>query len=76
MAFQRGAPRFGGHRLSVSIDDVICKAATGKAILVVIEGEEYWIPQSQVDDDSEVWEKDDEGTLVISDWIAEQKGIG
>jgi hypothetical protein len=62
--------------LSVSIDDVICKAATGKAILVVIEGEEYWIPQSQVDDDSEVWEKDDEGTLVISDWIAEQKGIG
>lgn len=62
--------------MSVSIDDVICKAATAKAILVVIEDEEYWIPQSQVDDDSEVWEKDDEGTLVISDWIAEQKGLG
>lgn len=62
--------------MSVSIDDVVCKAATDKAILVVIEGEEYWIPQSQIDDDSEVWKKDDEGTLVISDWIAEQKGIG
>jgi len=61
--------------MSVHIDDVLCKAATAKAILVVIEDEEYWIPISQVDDDSEVFMKDDEGTLIITDWIAKEKGL-
>ena len=62
-------------KLNVEFEDVLCKAASPKAILVVIEGTEYWIPQSQVDDDSEVWAKGDEGTLVITEWIAMQKGI-
>lgn len=61
--------------MHVRIDDVICTAATDKAILVLIEGEQYWIPQSQIDDESEVWRKGDEGTLVISEWIAYEKGI-
>jgi hypothetical protein len=61
--------------MKVHIDDVLCINSTAKACLVLIEGEEYWIPQSQIDDDSEVWEKNDEGTLVISEWIAEQKGL-
>lgn len=34
-----------------------------------------WIPKSQIDDDSEVWQKNQEGDLVISEWIAHQKGI-
>lgn len=59
----------------VSIDNVFCKTETPKALLVVIDGDEYWIPQSQIDDDSEVYRQDDKGTLVISEWIAEQKGI-
>jgi hypothetical protein len=61
--------------MKVTIDDVICKAETDRAILVEIEGDDFWIPQSQVDDDSEVWRKGDEGTLVITEWIAKQKGI-
>lgn len=56
--------------MAVSIDDVVCIWETDNAIKVIIEGDEYWIPQSHVDDDSEVWKKGDEGTLVISDWIA------
>lgn len=42
------------------------------------ESKDRWIPWSQVDDDSEIMEasnKGDEGDLVISDWIAEKKGL-
>jgi len=62
-------------KINVTIEDVLCKASTDKAILAVIEGKEYWIPQSQIDDDSEVWGGGDEGTLVITEWIAMEKGI-
>jgi hypothetical protein len=64
-----------GCKVKVSIDDVFCKSTTAQAALLVIDGDEYWIPQSQIEDESEVWKKGDEGTLVISEWIAEQKGI-
>lgn len=62
--------------MSVTIDDVVCKAETASAILVVVDGDEIWIPQSQVDDDSEVYSKGDEGALVITDFIADKKGLG
>jgi Ser-tRNA(Ala) deacylase AlaX len=52
-----------------------CVRATSKAILVDVDGEEVWIPQSQVHDDSEVWRAGDEGKLVISEWIAKRKGL-
>lgn len=45
------------------------------AIKVDIDGKLYWIPQSQVDDDSEIWQNGQEGTLVISEWIAKEKGL-
>lgn len=61
--------------MHVRIDDAICTAATDKAILVLIEGRQYWIPQSQIGVESEVWRKGDEGTLVINEWIAYVKGI-
>ncbi len=61
--------------MSVRLDDVVCKHSSDDAILVVIEGDEYWIPNSQVHDDSEVWRKGDEGELVITDWWAEKKGL-
>jgi len=50
-------------------------AESEKAIKVVIDGEAHWIPQSQIHDDSEVWKKGDEGELVVTQWIAEQKGL-
>lgn len=59
----------------VSFDNVQVKAASDKALLCVIEGEEYWIPQTQIDDDSEVYKKGDEGKLVVNRWIAKQKGL-
>lgn len=59
----------------VSIEDVVVLRATDKAILCSIDGDEVWIPKSQVDDDSEVWQDGDEGTLVISAWLAKVKGL-
>ena len=58
------------------IERAKCTAATGKAILIEasVLDEPTWIPQSQITDDSEVWKVGDEGTLDVTDWLAEQKG--
>ena len=60
-----------------SVPNVWCIKQTDKAICV--EAHEVqpgltWIPKSQIHDDSEVWKPDQDGTLIISDWLAERKG--
>lgn len=62
-------------REKVRLDDANVIRATEKAILVEVGGEEMWVPQSQIDDDSEVWEERQEGTLIVSEWWAERKGL-
>jgi hypothetical protein len=51
------------------------KRETEKALLVEIGGEELWIPKSQIHDDSEVYREGDTGKLVITEWIAREKGL-
>lgn len=58
-----------------SFPDVTCVRQSDAAILCCIDGKEIWIPQSQVDDSSEVYEAGQEGELVVSQWIAEQKKL-
>jgi len=55
---------------------VACRRESEKAILVEIPelSGEFWIPQSQITADSEVWREGDLGTLTVTDWYAEQKG--
>jgi len=61
---------------TVRIEDCEIIKATDKAVLVRIGGEvEKWIPQSQIDDDSEVWKEGDKGDLVIKAWFAEKEGL-
>ena len=62
--------------MPVEIHDCECIAETEKAILVEINewGEEDWVPKSQIHDDSEVYEKDTSGTLIVSGWFAREKG--
>ena len=57
--------------------DVVAKRDTGKALLVVIEGEEKWIPQSVIHPDSEVFDADENstGTLIVKRWWAEKEGL-
>lgn len=63
-------------RESVTIEGVTALRATEAALLVEIDGAQVWIPQSQIDDESEVWEPGQEGDLIVSKWIADQKGFG
>lgn len=60
---------------TVDFSNVVAKHETEAAILCVVDGKEVWIPKSQIDDSSEVKEDGDEGTLVVSEWIAEQKDL-
>lgn len=50
--------------------------ATDKALFCEINEEDHWIPRSQIDDSSEVYEEGHEGELVVSQWIADEKGLG
>ena len=60
---------------TVEFSNVTVEAETEKAILCLIDGDKHWIPKNQIDDDSEVYKKGTEGTLVITEWIATQKGL-
>jgi len=54
-----------------------CTKETEKAILVEakdLPDGQAWIPKSVIDDDSEVYEKGHEGTLVVKSWFAEREG--
>lgn len=59
----------------VTFDDVEALKETEAALLVAIDGEEHWIPKSQIHDDSEVWAEGDTGTLAITQWLATQKKL-
>lgn len=68
------------------IDDVLCTKESRAAILVVLDRDdprrrrEVWVPKSQVDDDSEVFNARADGCgpgrLVVSRWFAEKEGLG
>jgi hypothetical protein len=58
-----------------TFEDIKCHRDTPDAILVRVEGKEVWIPKSHIHDDSEVFKKGTDGRLIISQWIAEQKGL-
>ncbi len=48
---------------------------TDLGLLCIIDGDEVWIPISQITSDSEVTENGDEGTLAVKEWIAIEKGL-
>jgi hypothetical protein len=57
------------------VDHVKAVRETAKALVVLIAGEQHLIPKSQIDADSEVWAPGDEGTLVIPEWLAVDRGL-
>ena len=57
--------------------EVFCErveAESDKAILCVTECGTEWIPKSQISPDSEVWKKGQNGSLIITEWMADKKG--
>lgn len=62
---------------SVKIENVKAIKATEKALLCEIEGAEHWVPQSQITEDSDVYNarENNEGTLVVTHWWADKNGF-
>jgi hypothetical protein len=61
---------------TVFVDGVRCIGETDKAVHVLFDdGEKAWIPKSHLrTGDNEIKEQDDQGLLVISTWLAREKG--
>jgi hypothetical protein len=56
--------------------EVRLKKVTEKAYLCRIDGNDHWIPRSQInEDESEVSAEGDVGVLSMSEWIAQEKGL-
>lgn len=63
-------------------DDRVCLGygrslyVTERAIKIYLNeyDDEVWFPHTHIHDDSEVWEAGQEGEVVVTKWIAEQKG--
>ena len=45
------------------------------ALMVEVEGEIHWVPVSLIDDDSECYAPHTDGTLIIPEWLAIEKGL-
>ena len=65
-----------GKEDDYQMENATCTKATAKALLIESDelDTEEWVPLSQVSDDSEVMDEGDEGLLVVTAWIASQKG--
>jgi len=59
----------------ICVEDASCEKETGAAILVEIDGESVWVPKSQIHEDSEVYEEDTSGNLIVSKWWGKEKGL-
>jgi len=59
----------------VSIPNVVCLRESQKALQVLVGEQEMWIPKTQIRPTSGVLYDGDRGTLVVSAWIAGEKGL-
>lgn len=50
-----------------------CTRETDKALLMFDGTEEFWVPRSQIHDDSEVYEANTDGKLVVTEWFAKKR---
>lgn len=58
-----------------TFEDCVSLRETEKALLVDISGiGETWVPKSQIHADSEVYEPNQEGALVVMEWFADRLG--
>ena len=55
--------------------EVECKRVreSDAAVLIEVDGEEHWIPHSQIE--SMHFNMHERGSIVMTDWIAEKKGL-
>lgn len=51
------------------------KAETDAAFLCVVNGDDHWIPKSQIESPEDYGRFDEGITMLITLWIADQKGL-
>lgn len=56
--------------IDIVVDEVLYE--TDLAILVLCDEEEIWLPKSQLEEWPDIGE---EGTVIMTEWIAEEKGL-
>jgi hypothetical protein len=59
--------------IHLDVDKIV--RATDKALLLRIDGEEYWIPLSQIAGPDDYDEGDEDCTVSVTEWIAREKGL-
>ena len=59
--------------IKVEYDDIL--RATDKAVLVLIDDEELWLPNSQIDADYSKEVGQGAGSMHVTEWIANEKGL-
>lgn len=59
--------------VEIEIDE--CLKTTDKAALLLIDGDECWVPFSQIEDNGDDLCEGYSGTLYLTRWICEQKDI-
>ncbi|MCA9529420.1 MAG: hypothetical protein KC543_04715 [Myxococcales bacterium] len=65
----------GDESETVVIHGVDARRETALALLVNIDGDDVWIPKSQIVAGSDVCEAGDSGDLEITAWFAEKEGL-
>jgi hypothetical protein len=48
---------------------------TDKAFLCLIDGEQHWIPKSQVSDPDDYYAGDKDCCISVTEWLAKEKGL-
>lgn len=56
-------------------DGVTVVHETAAALLCLIDGVKHWIPKKCIDEDSDVYKMGTDGTLIVSMWLAVEKGL-
>jgi hypothetical protein len=64
----------GSRYVHLEVEKIVRE--TDAAFLLLIDGEEYWIPKSQVADPDEYQAGDEGCTISVTEWIAREKGLG
>lgn len=69
-------PRSESQSRWVHLDVELIVAESEKAFLLRIDNQDHWVPKSQISDPDDYAEGDTNCTISVTEWIAEQKGLG
>lgn len=64
-----------GNSEYVEVDCDAIETVTDRAVLMIIEGENIWVPRSAIEDGDEI-EPEDVGPFYVRQWFCDREGIG